>query len=112
MSHDPDFDEGLRRLLRMVVRYTFDPAELIAEEVRQPRRPRRAQSAPKRPEIKREPSNAAEAFSIVKAKQQRRKANTARKGIAPRPTAQMGWNRNTDRLIREVLRSAKKDELA
>ena len=46
----------------------------------------------------------------MKAKQRRRKANTARKGIAPRPTAQMGWNRNTDVLIRQVLRSAKKDD--
>ena len=83
--------------------------ERISRTVRQ-NRPKHAPPAQERPERRR--SNAAETFSIVKEKQRRRKANTARKGIAPRPTAQMGWNPDTNAMIREVLCGAKKDEPA
>jgi hypothetical protein len=47
---------------------------------------------------------AREMFSIVKAKQRKRKANAGRKGVASRPTRTMGTDPRADDLIRDALK--------
>ena len=54
-----------------------------------------------------EPFNAAETFTSPRRSSGARPTRLAR-AVAPRPTAQMGWNPQHRRLIREVLRMPKK----
>ena len=89
-SHDADPDDELHALFRQALQVTRMPKpskpsrfeqrpedidralaqDRITRSVRQ--RPRRAPPAPARPEIKREPFNAAEAFSIIKQKKRQK----------------------------------------